>query len=387
MNLSFRSKNGSRLAWIVLCLFVLCRLTDAVGVGTRYPDERKTLVDEKTGLTITALTSSPHLDNKFYQTHPSWLADGRHIVFVSNRAGNLHLFAVDPETGVIVQLTEGVSVHHACLERRYPSFVTIQDRNIKRIDAAAILHDSADGSLKPAGAYETVIGIFPEYYELRDVPTLDANGEWIYQCARNIETDQWFLLKFNLKNGTCAEFLSPSFKPGHIQANPVVPGLVMYCHETGGDAPNRMWIVRSDGSGNQPFYREKESEWVTHENWWGMDRALFNLCDLKGRPQAIISVRYPDRKFFLHCKGPFWHVCGTPDQRTIVGDTFNGELYSIDTALGESRLLTQGHRPNDNVHAHQSISPDGRTVLFASGKLGGTNIMTVDIPLWSQLPK
>ena len=62
------------------------------------------------------------------------------------------------------------------------------------------------------------------------------------------------------------------FKIGHLQANPFVPGLILFCWETGGDAPQRTWLVRSDGSEKRPFYKETFNEWVTHEVWWKPDR-------------------------------------------------------------------------------------------------------------------
>ena len=87
------------------------------------------------------------------------------------------------------------------------------------------------------------------------------------------------------------------FRLGHIQANPFVSGEILYCHETGGDAPQRMWIVNADGTGNRPLYKETPDEWVTHEVWFDKDHVVFNIMahlpKLREKPTgiAIINVR------------------------------------------------------------------------------------------------
>jgi hypothetical protein len=45
-------------------------------VGRRFPSERMTYKDSVTGLEIFMLTTSSAKDNKIYQTHPNWTADG-----------------------------------------------------------------------------------------------------------------------------------------------------------------------------------------------------------------------------------------------------------------------------------------------------------------------
>ena len=89
----------------------------ASDMGRRFPSERRTLVDAQTGVTITALTTSPANDIKIYQTHPSWTADAKHIVFHSDRAGDgqRQVFAVSEATGEIIQLTDGPDVNTGSL--------------------------------------------------------------------------------------------------------------------------------------------------------------------------------------------------------------------------------------------------------------------------------
>ncbi|MDR0902039.1 MAG: oligogalacturonate lyase family protein [Opitutaceae bacterium] len=80
---------------------------DASAVGKRYPSEKNTLVDRVTGRAVTVLTASSFSDSKPYQTHDTWTADGKWIIFRSQRAGNGgQIFVVNEVTGDIVQLTD-----------------------------------------------------------------------------------------------------------------------------------------------------------------------------------------------------------------------------------------------------------------------------------------
>ena len=59
----------------------------------------------------------------------------------------------------------------------------------------------------------------------------------------------------DLQTGAIKTVIDTSFTMGHVQANPWVPGEIIYCNETGGDAPQRMWFVRADGTDNHPLYQ------------------------------------------------------------------------------------------------------------------------------------
>ena len=100
------------LATVSLVLWVSMFLPipqSASDVGRRFPSEKRTIVDAQTGVTFTALTTSPANDAKIYQTHPQWTSDGKYIIFRSNRArgGSTQAFAVNEVTGEIIQLTDG----------------------------------------------------------------------------------------------------------------------------------------------------------------------------------------------------------------------------------------------------------------------------------------
>lgn len=171
----------------------------------------------------------------------------------------------------------------------------------------------------------------------------------------------------------------------------------MYCWETGGDAPQRIWLLSIDDDGNvvnRPAYEEQPDEWVTHEVFMGPDHILFTVMGHLDRLRettnsGIYSMNIRTGEATLHGQldgGGYWHAQGTEDLKWAVGDTFDGKLYRLNLEDPEdSVLLTTGHRPNSlgpftqEAHSHHSISPDGRWVLFNSSMLTGSDLMMVPL--------
>src|SRR6188768_3115070 len=88
-----------------LLLVALAAATTFAQTGRRFPSEKKIVADPITGVPLTFLTTTPAGDSKIYPTHPQWTADGKWVIFRSNRVKN-QAMAVNEETGDIVQVTE-----------------------------------------------------------------------------------------------------------------------------------------------------------------------------------------------------------------------------------------------------------------------------------------
>lgn len=355
----------------------------ASGIGARSPSERSTYVDDKTGAVVTRLTSAPAKDDKIYQTHPNWISDGTHIVFTSDRTGDNELFALEETTGEIIQLTDHDS--GAIVVARHDDLMyLVRDGAMFAVDLKSLLADSQADAMKDAAAYRRRIADLPSGSSLSGTYTEDANGKALYLGLVDSH-EKYSIQKLDVDTGRFTVVLDVPFKVGHCQAHPTKTGVISYCHETGGDAPQRMWITNADGTDNRPFYTETYDEWVTHETWWTEDRMLFAIWPkddaMKLKPYGIASVSMLDFTHTVHDQYPYWHVCGTPDGKYAIGDTFSGELFLVEIGSGKRTLLTQGHRPpGAKSHQHQSMSPDGKRILFVSSKFGSWDLMSVALP-------
>jgi oligogalacturonide lyase len=383
--------------WLAACCAPAVWASD---VGKRFPAETRVLVDRITGVPLTALTKPPANNSKIYQTHPQWTADGQYIIFRSNRSGGkTQAFAVHELTGDIIQLTEGNtdtgSLNVARKSNRLYFFRGAPEgpTALIELNLDPLLKDSMVGTPKEPAAYERQVAVMPAGFRVSGGFTLDADETKAYSGV-SLGDEKGGLRAIDLKTGEVSKIVDVPFRMGHVQANPWVSGEIMYCHETGGDAPQRMWFVRADGTGNRPLYVETPDEWVTHETWIDADHVLFvvmaHLPRLRTKPTGIfcLNLRNNEVKVLGQVEGRgFWHCNGSADGRWAVGDTFEGSLYLIDRASGEITLLTTGHRMRPD-HAHPTFSPDGKRILIQSGMLsGGTSLdlMVVNVPLWLQV--
>ena len=416
-------------------LFLTAQSGMASNVGKRYPSEKHTIVDRVTGRSITVLTSSQYNDSKPYHTHDTWTADGNWIVFHSNRAGNgSQIFVVNELTGDMIQLTDCPGASAINLSRKKMKMFYIRgqrqgsNRQIIELNMGRLIADSMTDQIQNAAVYERIVASLPDGKQGSEL-ALDADETCLYwgtvtrqemtvphpkdpgESDRKAyakfkeELHAYFaaagrgtgeIYKINIQTGKMDKVLDVPFRMGHLQANPWTPGEIFYCKETGGDADQRIWSVKADGTNNRPIYVEGPNEWVTHETVSSPDEMMFIIsgCNPVSREKptgiAVINLRNDQTRLLgqtFEGSGSksiqgFWHCNGSPDGRWAVGDTHAGNIILINRATGEQILLTTGH-PMVPDHAHPIFSRDSKRVLIQSAILtsGKTlNLMVVNVP-------
>ncbi len=445
-------------------ILLLVSITVAGQIGTRFPSEKKIVTDPVTGTQLTFLTSKPAGDSKIYQTHQQWTADGKWVIFRSNRVKG-EAMAVNEETGVIVQVSEGG--YTGMLNIAQKSMKVYFMRNMPReqgagfmrggpvqvieVDLAKVFTDSEAGKMKPVSEYERVCGVTPAEMGAGGDMALDPDEEVVYFRMgrdysskylpegttiepnfgpRNMGAGPSGIGSMNIKTGEIKHVISVPFQVGHIQANPWVPGEIVFCWETGGKAPQRTWTVRADGKGLRPLYPEAEYEWVTHEAVITKDEVAIAIMghrpvgtgrqkdtgDDVQKPDPANPGQEPDWGISGTREKPtglgivnmrtgemiiagqtdsgsgLWHVQGSADSRWAVGDDFSRGIYLIDRRSREMILLSAGHKVTAADHPHPSFSPDGTRIHIQSAMLSddnrSMNICIIPVPEgWLRRPE
>ncbi len=399
-------------------------------VGKVYPSERQVVTDKVTGRQLVLLTNGTISDAKMYQTDQQWAFDGKHIIFRSGGRspdGHGQIFSIDEATGDIVQLTDGPGVYlTSIMVSRLSNQVYYLRRSdagrlsLNVIDLTPLLGDAMAHRISPKG-YEHLVTPLPEGFILSGGFTLDADGKTAYVGFRDtspplppavtanasgvkktaVVEGPGGLMAVDLATGATRIVVHTTFTVGHIQANPFKPGEILYCHETGGDADFRMWVVNGDGSGNRPVYNEGPDDWVTHEQFADADHIIFNLMGhttkLRQRPSGIMSVSLRDGTLENLGQVPvampepvttprnepnsFWHNGVTYDGKYAAGDDFDGNVWLIDRSTHALTRLTAGHMMKPD-HTHPSFKPDDSEILIQSGLLtAGKRLSLILIPL------
>lgn len=432
----------------IIQLFLLVLSTQAQ-IGTRFPSERKVVKDPATGIDLVFLTSKSAGDSKIYQTHNQWTSDGEWLIFRSNRVPG-EAMAVNEKTGVMVQVTEGGYSGMLNAARntmklyfmRRPENVRDGSMHIVEVDLARIFSDSKSGNLKDKSEYQRICGTTPPEWKAGGDMALDGGEEWAWfrvgreeaqkhlpegtEIAepfgpRNMGAGPGGIAGMNINTGEVKFVVSVPFQVGHIQSNPWVPGQIIFCWETGGKAPQRTWIVNSDGSGLRPLYPESEYEWVTHEAVISPDEVVIAIMGhrpipdihdenqpegtgVKGanpgqekewgpsgtreKPTGLGIVNINSREMTIAGQIPygsgFWHVHGSSDKRFVVGDNFAREIYLINRETHEMVLLSAGHKTTARDHCHPTFSPDGTRIQIQSAMLAEDdrelNICIIPVP-------
>ncbi|NDW12043.1 hypothetical protein D0T50_03965 [Bacteroides sp. 214] len=417
--------NSFTALFAVLLLFTVSSLH--AQIGRRFPSEMFTYNDSITGLPVKVLTNSPEFsDTRIYQTHPQWSYDNKYIAFRSQRSGNGQLFFVHETTGEIIQITdgEGRSGEYNLSRKKGLLYFTRklkdQPAQVIELDTDRVLADSEKGTMKHHTAYERVVSVWPDSLSISGGMGLDVEEDLLYVGVTppyNVETwqnpidDTNHRIKnhpggiriLDVKTGEIRKAFDVDFTMGHVQASPFVTREIVFCHETGGDSPQRMWFGDMAANSYRPLYIESDYEWVTHETIVDANHVYFNvLCHLdrlKTKPSGIFSVNLrnghvrvigqvftgnvnDDLKSIPAQTNSFWHCNGSQDGQWAAGDDFKGNVTLVNVKTGEMHLLTTGHVMKPN-HAHPYFSLDNKKVLIQSGKLSEGKrlaVMIIDIP-------
>ncbi|HLA95542.1 MAG TPA: hypothetical protein VK612_07465 [Pyrinomonadaceae bacterium] len=454
--------------YVILLTIIFC-ITANAQIGKRFPSERKVVKDSVTGTILTFLTSTPNGDSKIYQTHNQWTSDGQWLIFRSGRVKG-EAMAVNEKTGDLVQVTEGGYSGMLSIARYSMKLYFMRDPNrpatpptpvavpapgtpatprqrpptslqIIEVDLEKLFTDSKAGKMQSPDVYQKVMGTTPVEIQAGGDMALDADEKWVYfrvgrdEAARHMKPDAKIEESFGprkmgagpsgiaameLATGKFKHVVSVPFQVGHIQTNGWVPGELLFCWETGGKSPQRMWTVKADGSGLRPVYPEPETDWVTHEVVIGKDEVAFAIMGhrkIPGGPKdvgeatavgganpgqepewgpsgtrekptglGIVNLRTHEMRIVGQTPSGsgLWHVSGSPDGRWAVGDDFSRSIYLIDRKTSEMILLSTGHKPTAQDHPHPTMSPDGTKIQIQSAMLSedgrSMNICIIPVP-------
>ncbi len=343
-------------------------------------------VDEETGVTVYNLTPGNHDDDVVYQTHPMWTQDMRYFMYYSRRPGqerrpNL----LDMHTGE-ARAIEAPGYQRGTMTWHDNNLYYMANNDVFVVDVPKAYH----GDTKP----HCIAHIPEEFQRYSGDITVDADGSALYFGAQLDEDGKKYaVLSVDLASGDTRIVIQTDFQVGHFQANPSHPRKLMFCWETGGDAPQRTWFVNTDGNTLKPLYKENYDEWVTHEVWWGPDNIIFTIWPyndtMRAMPHGIAEASLetgPNGEMDIIAQYPAWHTHGSHDRRWALGDDFDRNIWLINITSGERKLLTQGHTSGDyRTHPHGSFTPDSRGLVFTSSKNGVEDVFYVPLPDWETL--
>ncbi len=297
--------------------------------------------------------------------------DSQRFVCYGEFDGNNEAVLIEIETGDAWRLTEGgAHVHTGDLEPGGRRFYFVRDGVVFSVDMETG-EESAHFPLPTDGGYECLSMVH-----------FNADGTRIAVGANREHASgvkQGCVFAIDVAIGDSRIIIERPFQIGHVQWSTVDPDLVMYCHETGGSSPQRIWLARTAGKHPGALFDRPGHPWVTHETFTGDGGEVVFIR----HPDGIGIIR-PDNSRFEPIDAPgAWHPGPNRDASVIVHDTHKGEVRLHWRETGRSVLLSTDELATANNHPHPRFSPDERSVIWTSNREAPSRPAVADV---SDLP-
>jgi oligogalacturonide lyase len=305
--------------------------------GQTFPPEKRRFTDPETGHTVWQLTQAPGHDHHLYFTETSFLPDGRHLVFSSDRGGKFDHYLLALATGAFSQLTDVTGRLNSLSSVIDPRgdwlyfwegpdlkalhFQTLKERPLYRSPEGwrgGLLSISADG-------VHLAFALIP-ILELKSETARIYSGmdEMFERCTATdivvVRTDG------SGHHVACHETCWVS----HVNVCPSDRDLILYCHEGRWErVAQRMWLVRADGTGRRALRPQQPEDALGHE-YWLADGLTVGYHGRRGpQKEGIFGLIAKDgancREYVL--PAPCNHCQSTHDGRRHVTDGLGGQRY------------------------------------------------------------
>jgi len=401
------------MPWSALAaVMIAIQSANPVAAQDALPDE---WVDKDTGHKVIRLSRREGENRCLYFHQNMFTADGDKMVFVGTTPQGRRAFTVNLKTHAIRQVTTEPGGGFEILAPKRRELFYINGRNVMatHVDTletrkiARVPRHYARGRGFSVNADETMLtgcyalgeGVFYAKYR---------RPEWIRKIFEARLPNA--IYGIDIKTGRIDEFHRENEWIGPVQFSPTAPSLVMFCHEGPERRLDRIWLVRTDGTGLCTFRGQTvPEEFITHEFWQPDGQGVWYDLQIPRYAGSCSVLR-----FFAWANGPryylarkhlatnkeeryrvpkhqySWHYNVSPDGTMLCGDgdgrdPFQGSANKwiyLFTPRGnriEVERLCRMAKHDYNEAPHARFTPDGKWVVFQSNAGGHMQVYAVEV--------
>ena len=203
------------------------------------------------------------------------------------------------------------------------------------------------------------------------------------------------LYTVNIESGEIKTFHHTTNWLNHVQFSPTDPALLMFCHEGPWHKVDRIWTIRTDGTGLRKIHiRTMDMEIAGHEFfnpdgkiiWYDLQTPKSKVFWLAGRELAT------GRLIKYSVERGHWsvHFNVSPDGKLFAGDgggprsvaaPGNGRwiyLFTPKDGKLEVERLVDLSKHNYELEPNVTFTPDGKWIVFRSNLHGPTHVYAVE---------
>jgi oligogalacturonide lyase len=204
------------------------------------------------------------------------------------------------------------------------------------------------------------------------------------------------LYTINIKTGEVKTFHHCTDWLNHVQFSPADPGLLMFCHEGPWHKVDRIWTIRTDGSGLTKIHsRTMEMEIAGHEFFSADGKTIwYDLQTPKSKVFWLAGHRLATgEKIKYKVEREHWsvHFNASPDGKLFAGDgggprsvaaPGNGQWIYLFTpkngALQVEKLVNLA-KHDYGLEPNVTFAPDMKWIVFRSNIHGATHVYAVEV--------
>jgi oligogalacturonide lyase len=381
-------------------------------------------IDHDTGHRVIRLSREPGTASLYFHQN-AYSADGRKLV-VTNPHG---IATIDLKTRAVDQVVEGrvgvLVTGHKTGQIYYTKdgaiFATDLDRHATR-EVAKIPPQAGRGGAIAVNADETTLVGVAADPDGKTVPrTPPPNGGGGRLEANWAAGTPKMLYTIDVKTGAFHKIYTENDWTNHLQMSPTDPNLIMFCHEGPWHFVDRIWNIRTDGTGlrlmhertmnmeiagHEFFSGDGKTVWYDlqtpkstdfwlagveiatgHRTWYHLERQEWSVhynvsADGKlfagdgGGPQSV-AAHSPDGDTLVPPGNGQWIYLFRPVM--VSGSSFRVGRDLIDVGYFKSERLVNLARHNYTLEPNVTFSPDMKWVVFRSNMLGPTHVFAVEV--------
>jgi oligogalacturonide lyase len=222
------------------------------------------------------------------------------------------------------------------------------------------------------------------------------------------------LFSINTKTGQMKDIHRAHEWLNHLQFSPIDPNLIMFCHEGTWHEVDRVWTIRTDGTGLTKLHTRTMNMEIAGHEFFSADGNMiwYDLQTPRGLDFWLAGYKVATgKRTWYHLQRNEWsvHFNVSPDGKLFAGDGGDSEMVArapdgkwiylfrpervpdvagvkapnseslIDTGFFTSERLVNMSKHDYRLEPNVTFSPDMKWIVFRSNMLGPTHVYAVEI--------
>lgn len=335
---------------------------------------------------------------------------GNHAIVVGHKTDSIFFSRMDPVTRLNTVYKADMVTAEVTKLATLPPRASIATVNADETLGAGVYDETAQGSEQEYGRNSTR----PANANRERAPLFQPEDKGQMMERRLAARIPVVLFTVDLHTGKVRELLHSTDWVNHLLFSPVDPTLLMYCHEGPWQKVDRIWTIRTDGTGNQLMHKRTMLMEIAGHEFWGQDGETiwYDWQTPKGEDFWLAGYHFSDREehkdVAYHMLRNEWSIhfnvnkgatlfCGdggdpgqvahAPDGEWI--ELFHPEWRRNDGGIDDPNFIKPGmfhseHLVNMKHHNYRlepnvRFSPDSKLVIFTSNMFGPSYVFAVEV--------